>query len=54
MIHMNYIDIYYNQIKNKDVVVSEKVAKLFKHLHDKLNGKEEKYIFDQEIVQHMQ
>lgn len=49
---MNYIEVYYGKINNGDVVVSEKVAKLFKHLHDKLSDNNGRYIFDEQRANH--
>lgn len=49
---MNYIEVYYGKINNGDVVVSEKVAKLFKHLHDKLDDNNGRYIFDEQRANH--
>lgn len=49
---MNYIEVYYEKINKGDLVVSEKVAKLFKHLHDKLGDNNGRYIFDEQRANH--
>lgn len=43
----NYIEIYYGMITNGEVVVSEKVRKLYKHLTAKLQDAAGRYVFDQ-------
>ena len=49
---MNYIEIYYGKIKSGDAIVSEKVKKLFEHLHDKLHDSGSRYIFDEKKANH--
>lgn len=49
---MNYIEVYYEKINKGDVVVSEKVAKLFRHLHAKLHGSNSRYVFDEQRANH--
>lgn len=49
---MNYIEIYCEKIKSGDVVVSEKVKKLFKHLYDKLHDSGSRYVFDEKKANH--
>lgn len=49
---MNYIEIYYGKIKSSDAIVSEKVKKLFEHLHDKLHDSGSRYIFDEKKANH--
>ena len=48
MTDKNYIEIYYGMILNGDVTVSEKVRKLYKHLFEKLQEKEGRYVFDRD------
>lgn len=49
---MNYIEIYYGKIKSGDAIVSEKVKKLFEHLHDKIHDSGSRYIFDEKKANH--
>ena len=49
---MNYIEIYYEKIKSGDAIVSEKVKKLFEHLHDKLRDSGSRYVFDEKKANH--
>ena len=44
----NYIKEYYKQIQSGKVIVSAKVAKLYKHLDGKLQEQSGRYVFDQE------
>lgn len=49
---MNYIEKYYGQILSGDVVVSDKVRRVMKHLVEKLHDKNSKYIYDDEKAQY--
>lgn len=49
---MNYIEKYYGQILSGDVVVSDKVWRVMKHLVEKLHDKNSKYIYDDEKAQY--
>ena len=49
---MNYIEKYYEKIETKEVIVSEKVRKVYKHLVSELTNKESVYFFDLNKAQH--
>ena len=50
---MNYIEKYYGQIISGEVVVSDKVRRVMKHLVDKLHDKKSKYIYDDDKAQYV-
>lgn len=50
---MNYIEKYYGQIISGEVVVSDKVRRVMKHLVDKLHDKNSKYIYDDDKAQYV-
>ena len=43
---MNYIEKYYGGIKSGQIVVSDKVRRVFKHLTEKTNDKNAQYIYN--------
>ena len=43
---VNYIELYNNMIRDGDVVVSEKVRKLYQHLVENIHNPKGKYVFD--------
>lgn len=49
---MNYIEKYYGGIKSGQIVVSDKVRRVFKHLAGKINDKNAQYIYDDAKAQY--
>lgn len=49
---MNYIEKYYGGIKSGQIVVSDKVRRVFKHLTEKINDKNAQYIYDDAKAQY--
>lgn len=49
---MNYIEKYYGGIKSGQIVVSDKVRRVFKHLAEKINDKNAQYIYDDAKAQY--
>ena len=49
---MNYIEEYYKKIINKEVVVSKKVEKVYKHLKSELVNSNSDFYFDEKKAQH--
>lgn len=49
---MNYIEKYYGGIKSGQIVVSDKVRRVFKHLTEKTNDKNAQYIYDDSKAQY--
>ena len=49
---MNYIEKYYGGIKSGQIVVSDKVRRVFKHLTEKINDKNSQYIYDDAKAQY--
>ena len=49
---MNYIEKYYGSIKSGQIVVSDKVRRVFKHLTEKINDKNAQYIYDESKAQY--
>lgn len=50
---MNYIEIYHSQIERGDVIVSEKVKKLYEHLVSKVHDTGGRYIFDADRAEYV-
>lgn len=48
---MNYIEKYYGQIISGEVVVSDKIRRVYKHLVDKLHDKDSKYVYNDKKAQ---
>lgn len=49
---MNYIEKYYGGIKSGQIVVSDKVRRVFKHLTEKINNQNSQYIYDDAKAQY--
>jgi len=49
---LNYIEKYYGGIKSGQIVVSDKVRRVFKHLAGKINDKNAQYIYDDAKAQY--
>ncbi|WP_289087393.1 terminase large subunit [uncultured Veillonella sp.] len=49
---MNYIEKYYGCIKSGQIVVSDKVRRVFKHLTEKIHDKNSQYIYDDSKAQY--
>ena len=50
---MNYIEKYYGEIENGNVVVSDKIRRVYKHLVAKLHDKNGQYVYDDKRAQYV-
>lgn len=50
---MNYIEEYYKQIKDGQLIVSKKVEKVYKHLVEEIHNNKSEYYFEPKRAQHV-